>query len=110
MLTFIILSRPHRCSFSTTWRIPLNHLCAAVIRPYVKLLWPLVIITTTTTTIYIICHHNFKVVLDITKKQEGQHKLTAQRAASFNFSICSFHACICFMICNGSEFAVFRYM
>jgi len=43
-------------------------------------------------------------------QQEGQHSLTAQRAANFNFnfSICSFHVCICFMIYNGSEFAVFR--
>jgi len=41
-------------------------------------------------------------------QQEGQHPLTAQRAGNFNFSICSFHACICFMIYNGNEFAVFR--
>jgi len=27
-----------------TWRIRLNHPCAAAMRPYVKLLWPLVII------------------------------------------------------------------
>jgi len=25
-----------------TWRIRLNHPCAAAMRPYVKLLWPLV--------------------------------------------------------------------
>jgi len=40
--------------------------------------------------------------------QEGQHPLTGQRAVNFNFSVCAFHACICFMIYNGSEFAVFR--
>ena len=43
-------------------------------------------------------------------QKEGQHPLTGQRAANFNFnfSICAFHACICFMIYNGSKFAVFR--
>jgi len=38
-------------------------------------------------------------------KQEGQHLLTGQSAASFNFStgICAFHVCICFMIYNGTN-------
>jgi len=26
----------------TTWQIPLNHICAAVMQSYVKLLWPLI--------------------------------------------------------------------
>ena len=30
------------CTFCATWRIRLNHSCAAAMRPYVKLLWPLV--------------------------------------------------------------------
>jgi len=29
-------------------------------------------------------------------EKEGQHPLTGQRTANFNFSICAFHVCICF--------------
>jgi len=43
----IVLARWHQCDFigghiCATWRIRLNHPSAVVMRPYVKLLWPLV--------------------------------------------------------------------
>jgi len=54
----IVFIRWHQCALpwghigalmgghiDATWGIRLNHLCVAAMRPYVKLLWPLVIIT-----------------------------------------------------------------
>jgi len=43
---------PIRVYTGSTWRIRLNHLRAAAMRPYVKLLWPLAYFTLTTCLFY----------------------------------------------------------
>jgi len=55
----IVFATWRQCAFmgghiGATWRILLNRPTAAAMRPYVKLLWPLVILLFLATTIYVL--------------------------------------------------------
>ena len=70
-----------------TWRIRLNRRCAAAMRPYVKLLWPLVFISFQTWS-STECRYNktlkfFKIILDVVPCPSSRRRSTVLKLFYF---------------------------